>query len=87
MNSAQRSSVILGLILAAAVCLFPPWHNSDGAGYDFFLNPPKNSSEINFSRLTIQLAVVAILTVILVLAEAGRSDQNKNDPKPADKNA
>ena len=75
MNKKQRNILIVGLIIAAGMILYPPWMeispNDDflNLGYAFLFSPPESenlpSDYLKFvvwNRLGAQLAGLAVLT-------------------------
>ncbi len=78
MNLKQKIILLLGIIVIVLMGIYPPWcfyNNATGRkipgfGYAFFATPPtpslwdksKGRSDIDYTRLTFQWAMVAIAT-------------------------
>jgi len=63
MNNRQKFLLVLGLVVVAAMCAYPPWEAPGRGytyptGYSFVLNPPTGISHIDFSPLLTQMVVV-----------------------------
>lgn len=75
MTQNQRRCLVAGIVVLAAVWLFPPWVEGThrrAAGYnfvfDFFDNLERSARRIDFERLLVESVVVSILTAAAFFA-------------------
>jgi|GEM_PF-3359089 len=79
MTNSQRTIILIGLLSAFLMILVPPWK---GSSYRLIFDPPAFTNTIDFPRLQIQFAMVAILCVALFLIPKPTSidaDQSEAD--------
>ncbi len=67
MNLGQRIAACIGLLVEAVMLVFPPWYNYyTGTVYRFILAPSRMFA-LDAQRLIFQSAIVAILTIAIIV--------------------
>jgi hypothetical protein len=87
-NLRQRIAAFTGLLVEAGMLLYPPWimPNWRDDTYRFVFSPPQylgahdiiRNGVIDTQRLAFQCAIVAILTIAVVVLLGARKPQDSN---------
>ena len=77
LGTAQKVVLWAGILLVVAAGLFPPWRSGApggrrGLGYAFLLDPPAPDAQIDLARLLVPAALVAVVTLGLLVTLKGR---------------
>ena len=76
MNSRRRRAIFIGLLLVAAMLLYPPWRSGQRSiGYHlFFRQAPAgvNNAYLDWSRLGLQCLIVGVLVAAVIALLNGK---------------